>query len=145
MANSNSKTVAPAALIVGAVAGAAAALLLSPKSGEENRKALKKHVKGMKAKLDKADLPGTVKDMLGNAQDSGTKLYVKARSELDSRLAEFSDYLDKKRYEQVIDDIIAKIKTKGQEAADKADDIRASLMDEWDDRKKQFVSKSKSA
>ena len=63
--------------IVGALAGAAAALLLAPKSGEETREDLKNHAAGMRVK---ANLAGKeARDLKDKAGDHAKKMKDKAR------------------------------------------------------------------
>ena len=131
------------AFFVGALIGAAATYFLSPKSGKENVEMVKKGFEDTKKKLQEGEYGTKVREFFSQTQDKGSSLYKRAKDELNTRMNKFNDYMDKRRYEQVVEDVIARVKTRAHATQEHVDDLRTNLLSEWEDRKEQMKPRAK--
>lgn len=102
--------------ILGAVAGAVGGLLLAPKSGKETRAELTKLAKEMLVKIEtkKEETKKRVGDIWGNANDETMRRYEEIRSAVAAKSAaivEAGKNLDRKKYEEVVEDVLGDFKT----------------------------------
>lgn len=101
-------------LLYGAVLGAAAGVLLAPKSGEETRDNLKKLA------LDTAE--------------KADKVYIKARKEVMIKIEELKDAgkkIDVEEYKKLVAKVIDEIKTDGEVTSDVTKEIGEKLNKDW--------------
>ena len=105
-------------LIFGAVVGAAAGILLAPKSGEETREDIKKFAM--------------------ETGDKAEKYYKRARRQVERKiedLKEAGSNIDLDAYKKLIGKIVDEIKEDGEVTSDIAKKIGEKLSDDWKDLK----------
>lgn len=108
-------------LFLGAIAGAAAGVLLAPKSGEETRKDLKKLAEDYQSKA--TDLYQVSKKVLqrklDNLRNAGTKL-------------------DESKYMQLVGEVVDEVKKDGAVTSEAAKKIGSQLKTDWEMVKTEF-------
>ena len=102
-------------LLLGAMIGGVAALLLSPRSGKKNREVLNNKLGDAKKTWEESDgdVKETLNTLFGGVIDKGSAQYQKARAMLDERLAEGKQTLAELRqkdFDEIVEDISGKFK-----------------------------------
>lgn len=108
-------------LFLGAIAGAAAGVLLAPKSGEETRKDLTKLAKDYQDKA--MDMYGVTKKVLEKKLDNLKKVGAK---------------LDESKYMDLVNEVIDEVKSDGTVTAEVAKKLGTQLRNDWDMVKTEF-------
>ncbi|MDD4381997.1 MAG: YtxH domain-containing protein [Candidatus Dojkabacteria bacterium] len=101
-------------LLVGAIAGAAAGILLAPKSGKETRE--------------------DIKNLALDFSDKATELYNKAVAILKRKLNAIKGLgkkIDESKYMDIVNDVVKEIKEDGAVTADAARNIGEQLRKDW--------------
>jgi gas vesicle protein len=113
-------------LVVGAALGGIAALLSTPKSGEENRETLKGTLDNFKQRLDSLELDKKVKGLIGDRN------YMQLEEEIRNRLGDIKTAgakFDEKKYSAIVNDVISHFKEKSADSGEKIDELREKLME----------------
>lgn len=108
-------------LFMGAIAGAAAGVLLAPKSGEETRKDLKKMAKEYQDKAN--DMYGATKKMLEKKLDNLKKVGSK---------------IDESKYTDLVNEVVEEVKNDGTVTAEAAKKLGEQLKKDWNMVKEEF-------
>jgi gas vesicle protein len=108
-------------LFIGAVAGAAAGVLLAPKSGEETREDLKKMAKEYQDK----------------AMDMYTATSKMLQKKLDN-LKKAGEKIDESRYVDLVNEVVDEVKSDGTVTAEVAKKLGTQLRSDWDMFKTQL-------
>lgn len=108
-------------LFLGAIAGAAAGILLAPKSGEETRKDLKKLAKEYQEKA--MDMYAATKKMLEKKLDNLKKAGAK---------------LDESKYMDLVNEVVEEVKKDGTVTAEAAKGLGSQLKKDWEMAKMEF-------
>lgn len=135
MSNKNAKL--GLGIIIGTVIGAVAGMLLSPGSGEENRKKLAVRLKKLKKMMDEGELEGYLRDKYGDVSQEGVKLYKQAREELIKRIDEVKDDIDQEKYDELVTRVVDSMKREAKVSADKLMQLRDRLQEEWTDAEQE--------
>jgi gas vesicle protein len=108
-------------LFLGAIAGAAAGILLAPKSGEETREDLKKLAK--------------------EYQDKAVDMYTATKKMMEKKLANLKKLgtkLDESKYMDLVNEVIEEVKSDGSVTAEVAKKLGTQLRNDWDMVKTEF-------
>ena len=108
-------------LFLGAIAGAAAGILLAPKSGEETREDLKKLAK--------------------EYQDKAMDMYAVARRTVNKKMRNLKaagKKLDEGKYMELVTEVVEEIKKDGSVTAEAAKKLGTQLKGDWDMVKTEF-------
>ncbi len=108
-------------LFLGAIAGAAAGVLLAPKSGEETRKDLTKLAKDYQDKA--VDMYTATKKMMEKKLDNVKKVGAK---------------LDESKYMDLVNEVIDEVKSDGTVTSEVAKKLGTQLRNDWDMVKTEF-------
>lgn len=108
-------------LFLGAIAGAAAGVLLAPKSGEETRKDLQKLAKEYQDKA--MDMYGATKKILEKKLDNLKKAGAK---------------LDESKYMDLVNEVVEEVKKDGTVTAEAAKNLGTQLKKDWTMVKDEF-------
>lgn len=108
-------------LFLGAIAGAAAGVLLAPKSGEETRKDLQKLAKEYQDKA--MDMYGATKKILEKKLDNLKKAGAK---------------LDESKYMDLVNEVVEEVKKDGTVTAEAAKNLDTQLKKDWTMVKDEF-------
>lgn len=109
-------------LVFGAVIGAAAGILLAPKSGTETREDIKK--------------------FSSDVQDKAEDLYMSSRKEVEKRIKALKvagKKLDLDTYKQLVSKVVDELKNDSDVAASTAKKIGEQLTDDWNELKSAVV------
>ena len=109
-------------LVVGAVIGATAGILLAPKSGEETRKDIKKFSTDL---VDKAE-----------------EFYTSSRKEVEKRVKELKaagKRIDFDAYKRLVSKVVDELKNDSDVASDTAKKIGVQLNEDWNEIKSAVV------
>lgn len=101
-------------LVFGVAAGVTAGVLLAPKSGAETRQDLK--------------------DAANKLKTDAENLYSSAKAKVDTKLADLKDLsekIDKKKYLELVDEVVADLKTSRDVSESKAKELGTLLKDDW--------------
>jgi gas vesicle protein len=110
-------------LAIGAVAGAAAGLLLAPKSGAETREDLK--------------------ELALKAKEKTQDLYIQARKSVERKVRavkKLGEKIDEKKYSQFVEEIVDEYKNKELLSSDAAKKLGRQLRSDWKDVKKAITA-----
>lgn len=124
-----------AGIVLGALLGGAAAFFLSPKSGKENREMAKKKLEAWKKRYEGKTPDEIAKEIFGEASAQGKKLYEQAQKEMNKRLDEIkksADDIDHKKYQKVVDDVIARLKDEKDATKERVAALKDYLMERWE-------------
>jgi len=130
--------------IIGAVVGGISGLLFAPQSGEKTRKDMAIMAKNIadQIKGSATDTQKRVKEVFGQASDSANQTYRKIQSSLSSKIASLKTagkLVDKDKYGQIVDDVVAEFKTDLQVTKDGAKKMADQLKKDWVKVKKALV------
>lgn len=132
--NNNKSSKLGVGLVIGSIIGGLAAFFLSPKSGKENREMVSKKIQEIKLKIEEQKIQERVKDIYGEVNDEGMRIYTMARDELNTRLDELKnsmDEIDMNRYKAVVNDVISRVKDETQESGDRIAKLKEYFMNKW--------------
>jgi gas vesicle protein len=107
-------------LIVGAIGGAVAGILLAPKSGEETREDIKKLAVDLK--------------------DKAEDVYSKARKEVDKKIAQIKragEKLDEGKYKALVSEVVEEFKQDAEVTSSVAKRLGEQLRADWGMVKKE--------
>lgn len=122
-------------LALGAVLGGVAALFLSPKTGEENRKIAKKKLDEWKTRFEGKSRDEIVKEIFGSVTAEGQKLYDRAQKELNARLDDLkksADVIDRGKYMAVVKEVMERLKDEKEATKERITKLREFLMDRFE-------------
>ena len=108
---------------IGALAGAAAGVLLAPKSGKETREDIKKFAKDTKEK--------------------GLELFEQAKAEVNKKIANVKKAgkkIDAEEYKKIVAEIVETFKGNGKLTEKAAKKLGEQLKSDWDNVKKQIAA-----
>lgn len=108
-------------LIVGALGGAIAGILLAPKSGEETREDIKKLALEMK--------------------DKAVDTYNKARREVEKKVEQVKragEKIDEGKYKRIVDEVVEEFKNDAQVTSSAAKKLGEQLSSDWTMVKKEL-------
>ena len=108
---------------IGALAGAAAGVLLAPKSGKETREDIKKFAKDTKEK--------------------GLELFEQAKAEVNKKIANVKKAgkkIDAEEYKKIVAEIVETFKGNGKLTEKAAKKLDNQLREDWEDVKKQIAA-----
>jgi gas vesicle protein len=108
-------------LFIGAIAGAAAGILLAPKSGKETQEDIKKLAKEYKEKA--VDMYTATKKMMEKKLTNVKKLGAK---------------LDESKYMDLVNEVVDEVKKDGAVTAEVAKKLGTQLKNDWDMVKTEF-------
>lgn len=112
-----------AGVAIGALAGAAAGVLLAPKSGKETREDIKKFAKDTKEK--------------------GLELFEQAKAEVNKKIANVKKAgkkIDAEEYKKIVAEIVETFKGNGKLTEKAAKKLDNQLREDWEDVKKQIAA-----
>ena len=139
----NKKTPFSAGIILGALIGGVAAYFLSPRTGKENREMAKEKWDEMKQKMEGKKLDEVIKEIFGQANEEGKRLYTLAKTELNSRLSileESLDEIDRDKYKGLVVEVIARLEKEADATKDRMAKLQDYLMHRWDMAQEQAKS-----
>lgn len=142
MTNKKSKFVL--AGMIGAVVGALGGFLFAPQSGEQTRKDIAVLAKKVadQIKSSTADTQKRVKEIFGEATESAIQIHRKIQSTLSSKIASVKtagQEIDKERYGQIVDGVIAEFKADFQATKNGAQKMAKQLKKDWVKVKKALI------
>jgi gas vesicle protein len=108
-------------LIIGAIGGAVAGILLAPKSGEETREDIKKLAVDLK--------------------DKATDLYDNARKEVEKKIAQVKkagEKLDEAKYKTLVSEVVEEFKQDAEVTSSVAKKLGEQLSADWSMVKKEL-------
>ena len=109
-------------LVVGAIGGAVAGILLAPKSGAETREDIKHFAEDMK--------------------DKATDMYAKARKEVEGKIVavkKAGDMIDEGKYKSIVGEVVDEFKQDAEVTASAAKKLGEQLRGDWTKVKKQLA------
>ncbi len=130
--------------IIGAIVGGISGLLFAPQSGKKTREDMALLAKNIadQIKGSAADTQKRVKEVFGQVTDSANQTYRKIQSSLSSKIASLKTagkLIDKDKYGQIVDDVVAEFKTDLQATKDGAKKMADQLKKDWVKVKKALV------
>jgi len=134
-------------MIFGILTGAVAGLLLSPKTGKQNRELIMKKAKELEKKLEDQQLDEKMKEFIGEATRETKDVYVKVKKEVIKDLSELKekvDDIDKEKYVDTVKDVIERTKEDHEVPKAKLEKIKKMLEKDWSKLQTKPKSKSKS-
>lgn len=125
-----------AGLAIGSMAGAAAAFFYSPRSGRANRRLLADKWDEFNDYLDaeREAISDRVYDIFGEVSAITTSLYEDARELWEQQIHTFEkslDKIDKKSYQEMVDNVIEKLQASRRYEADDLSKIKRYLNSQW--------------
>ncbi|MBU1117758.1 YtxH domain-containing protein [Patescibacteria group bacterium] len=130
--------------LFGALAGAVGGLLLAPQSGAETREDIVKLTNEIAGKV-KSRVDETterVKDVFGKYTEEGKEKYLEIKDKVVSKVATVKtagENIDKNKYGQVIEDVVAEFKDDLSATKDGAGKISKYLKKDWEKFKKALA------
>lgn len=131
-------------MVFGLLAGAVAGLLLSPKTGKQNRELIVKKAKELEKMLEEQHLDRKMKEFVGEATEETKEIYTKVKKEVIKDLSELKDKIDdidKEKYVDTVKDVIERTKEDHELPKAKLEKIKKMLEKDWS--KLQTKPKSK--
>jgi len=130
--------------IIGAIVGGLSGLLFAPQSGKKTRKDVALMAKNIadQIKGSATDTQKRVEQVFGQATDKARETYRKIQSSLSSKIASLKTagkLVDKDKYGQIVDDVVAEFKTDLQATKDGAKKMADQLKKDWVKVKKALV------
>ncbi|OGK21068.1 hypothetical protein A2866_01930 [Candidatus Roizmanbacteria bacterium RIFCSPHIGHO2_01_FULL_39_8] len=122
-------------LVVGTVLGALAGLFLAPQSGKETREAVLKKVEELKKELEKMEIDKKVKEIWGEVNEEGRKMYKKASKDLSKKLELVQDkwdQLDKEKYIKMVEDVIESVRKDTSTTPAKLEKLKKAFLRDWE-------------
>lgn len=142
MADNKKGSIFGLGVLLGTVVGGLAAFFLSPTSGPENREMVEEKVKQLKKKLEQSEMPEMVEEIFEDAKEQGKKAYTMARKELMKKLEEVKN-LDWEGYQDIVEEVVEKLKDETDISTDRAMKLRDFLVAEWNKAQKVTSTKAK--
>lgn len=109
-------------LLLGTIIGGALALLISPRTGKENREFALKKIAMLKRKMDDAEITERVNEIFGSATEESTKLFIKAKEEIASRIDDlkdkYGDLDEPEAYTALVEDVLKTVQDKLEATSD---------------------------
>jgi len=130
--------------LFGALAGAVGGLLLAPQSGAETREDIVKLTNEIAGKV-KSRVDETterVKDVFGKYTEEGKEKYLEIKDKVVSKVATVKsagENIDKNKYGQVIEDVVAEFKDDLSATKNGAGKISKYLKKDWEKFKKALA------
>lgn len=143
MADDNKSSKFGLGILFGTLLGGLAALFLSPTTGEENRKLVAKKVAELEKILEEGDLDKKVKEIFGEATEEAKTIYLKSKKDIIKKLSELKETIesiDKKKYEEVVQETVDILKKEFKRETRQMEKLKEELLKEW---KKLEVKKKK--
>lgn len=134
MTDHQKKTGFSAGLVLGAILGGAAALMLSPKSGKEHRKFIAAKLKELREGLDKFELQDKVEQIFGDVSEQSIEFYQQSRDELAKRIENARDRwdeLDTDKYKELVREAVDQVREKGNFSSDHMNQLKDYLVEDW--------------
>lgn len=129
-------------IVVGAAIGAIAGLLLSPKTGKENRELLVKKMKELQDMYESGELNEHVQTIFGDIREESVKIYEQVRAELKNKYNEIKD-MSPEEYSEMIEDIIDRVKQGTAVSADRLKKLRDTLVIDTKEAAKDIKKEAK--
>lgn len=142
MADNKKGSIFGLGVLLGTVVGGLAAFFLSPTSGPENREMVEEKVRQLKKKLEQSEMPEMVEEIFKDAKEQGKKAYTMARKELMKKLEEVKN-LDWEGYQDIVEEVVEKLKDETDISTDRAMKLRDFLVAEWNKAQKVTSTKAK--
>jgi gas vesicle protein len=102
-------------ILIGTIIGGALGVLFAPQSGEKNRK----------------QLTDKVREMADRVQSESAKLYKSAKDEIDKKLTDTKNKMDKTKYTRLVNQVIDDLQTDGDIDKTTADKVKDRLKEDW--------------
>lgn len=121
-------------IILGAIGGAIAALLLTPKTGKDNRKILKKKYEELQAFIEEKELKQKVVEVMGEAGEKAEAVYTVTKKELNKALTKAQDSLkdmDSNQYTAMVSEVLDTVKKEVKVSSEKLEKIGSYLEKRW--------------
>jgi gas vesicle protein len=121
-------------IVLGAVLGGVGALLLNPQTGKENREAVVKKMKELKKKIEEGKYDEKVKEIFGEVTANTKKMYLSAKEQLVSRLADVHEMIkdiDKNKYLDLVDEVVREVKKESKYSEKVIDRLKDNLAEDW--------------
>jgi gas vesicle protein len=109
-------------ILIGTVIGGALGILFAPQSGEKNRK----------------QLTDKVKEVADRVQSESAKLYKSAKDEINRKLTDTKNKMDKNKYSRLVNQVIDDLQTDGDIDKNTADKVKTRLKDDWNSIKSKL-------
>ncbi len=110
-------------LVVGALAGTAAGILMAPKSGAETRE--------------------DIKQFAGDVRDRTLDMYTKARKSVERKVKSLKDLgekIDETKYSKLVEEVVDEYKQKDLLSSEAAKDLGKQLKKDWTTVKKAVAA-----
>ncbi|MBQ6438285.1 YtxH domain-containing protein [bacterium] len=125
-----------AGMAIGAIGGAAAMFFLSPRSGRANRRLLARKMEewGDYLESESEAIAERVYDIFGEVNESTTALFNDARRAWEIQIRKFErtlDKLDKKTYQDMVDDVMESLQIGKRYAEDDLSKMKRYLNSQW--------------
>jgi gas vesicle protein len=109
-------------ILIGTVIGGALGILFAPQSGEKNRK----------------QLTDKVQEVADRVQSESAKLYKSAKDEINRKLTDTKNKMDKNKYSRLVNQVIDDLQTDGDIDKNTADKVKTRLKDDWNSIKSKL-------
>jgi len=123
-------------VVLGATAGATAMFFLSPRSGQANRRMVRHKFEELTdyVEAERQAIAERVEDIFGEVNSLTMSLYNDARKLWDNQVRAFEksmDKIDKKSYQEMVDNVIEKLQVNKKYTDDDLSKIKRYLNSQW--------------
>ncbi len=129
-------------LVIGSVIGGVVGLLLSPKTGKQNRIILNKKMKEWKKMMDSGELEAKVNEIFGDVSDESVRIYATAREKVMQGINQLK-HMDGDDYARMVQNVIDEVKKGGKFNTEKLKKLKDSLIKDWPDMKQEVDTQNK--
>lgn len=109
MTNQKSSSKLGLGVVIGAVTGVVAGLVLAPKSGKKLRSDVAKRAREIRKKMEENNVDEVVQNIFDDVSDKTIAIYNTAKDMISEKLAEVTEpisKIDKNKYSKVVSDVV---------------------------------------
>ena len=129
-------------LVIGSVIGSIAALLLSPRSGKQNRDVINKKMEDWKKMWESGELEKRVDGIFGEVSEDTVKMYATAREKVMQGIEQMK-HMDGDEYAKLVQKVIEEVKKHAKVKVEKLIKLQESLIREWPELKEEVEKEGK--
>lgn len=129
-------------LVIGSVIGSIAGLLLSPRTGKQNRAMFNKKMKEWKKMMESGELESKVKEIFGDVSDESVRMYATVREQVMQGI-ETLKHMDGDDYARMVQNVIDEVKKGGKLNAVKMRRLKESFIKDWPHMKEEVEKETK--
>lgn len=122
-------------LLFGAIAGAVAALFLTPTTGEENRKKAMELYEKVKKSIQEGEVEEKAKELFGDVTEEGMRLIAEVRTEVLAKLDEVKsevESLDKEKFTKYVDETVATVGARVKASAKQMEKLKENMLSKFE-------------